>query len=830
MLELHTFGGLELRTAAGERVEALAGRTKYLALLAYLAVEARDGRVPREKVAALLWPDRTDDRARNSLRVALSHIRQATVPALVAGEGASSLGLARDHVRADVAVFRDALEAGEERRALELYGGEFLAGVNVEGARPFRRWADRTRGHLRQEAYGAALSAGTSAREAGDLAAAEDAFRRALDLAPLREEAAEKLIRTLADRGRPADALQLYEAFRERREAELEMAPSEELRQRVEGLKRAPSAASGAAAEKPAVENAPSDPVDSSAEAFEGGPDPTSDGRSGREPSRSRRFRRRTLVGALAAVGLLGAILAAAWHLVGAGDDAGPPGVGDRSVAVLPFGATGTEDPDPIAAGLHSDLLTRLSTVGDLEVISATSVERFRGADLPLPSIAESLGVTWVLEGHVQRAGDGIEVNAQLIDPRTDTHAWANTYRRELTAESLFDLQSDITRRIAAALETRVKAGEEDRLDRRATGSLPAHRFYVRGRSLLEQRHEPEMRRSLDYFEQALAEDSSYALAWAGRADVLSVLARHPDTDPDTLLPSAAEAVDRALALEPDLAEAHTVRGRLHMYRREGPAALQAFRRAVELKPSHAAAHAWLGKLLLSLGRPEAALASAERSVELDPMSVENQGTLCYALLATGRYEEALVVAREIDELARRPHPNLNHALSHLGRTDELKRRARERERPEPGSLVYWFYLAAAGDTAAASEVLAEIDESRTPLVAAIAQSFAGRQERAFELLEDAYPRTERPWDLPFTVWLRHLWPERLEPLREDPRYERFIREMNTYWGLNPDGSLPEGTRELRQGDGHSGLTVCRRSPRGRFRTPCERGEYEHGV
>lgn len=241
MLELQTFGGLELRRAGGDRIEALAGHTKRLALLAYLAVEACGERVPREQVAALLWSDRTDERARNSLRVALSRIRHATDPTVLGGAGEPSVWLVRDHVRPDVVGFREALDAGDHARALELYRGDFLAGVRVEGASRFRRWRDERRGEYRRRAYEAALSLGAEARQASDLASAEVAFRTALDLAPLREEAAEKLIRTLADRGRTADAVRLYEAFGRRRRDELDLTPSPELEELVERMKRAPT-------------------------------------------------------------------------------------------------------------------------------------------------------------------------------------------------------------------------------------------------------------------------------------------------------------------------------------------------------------------------------------------------------------------------------------------------------------------------------------------------------------------------------------------------------------------------------------------------------------
>lgn len=108
--------------------------------------------------------------------------------------------------------------------------------------------------------------------------------------------------------------------------------------------------------------------------------------------------------------------------------------------------------------------------------------------------------------------------------------------------------------------------------------------------------------------------------------------------------------------------------------------------------------------------------------------------------------------------------------------------------------MPYWFYLAAAGEPAAVHKVLAEIEETRTPVVATVAHTVLGHADRAFELIEEAYPRTERPWDSPFTVWLRYFWPETLRPLRDDPRWEQFIAEMHTHWGLDPDGSLPEET------------------------------------
>lgn len=787
MLELQTFGSPELRTGDGERVEALAGRTKCLAVLAYLAVEAPEGRVPREKVAPLLWPDRTDELSRASLRVALSQIRQATDPVIVAGKGASSLGLVREHVRADVIAFREALEAGEERRALELYEGDFLAGVHVEGARPFLRWADRKRGQLRQQAYEAALSLGGAAREAGDLAWAEKAFRQALDLAPLREEAAQKLIQTLTDRGRPADALQLYEAFRQRRETELEMAPSDQLQKMVEELRRAPP-----------------EPVDFTAAERAGGPTPTSDGPSGQEPSRWGRSRRRTLLVALAAMGLLGGFLAGAWHLLGESDRTAAAATGHRSVAVLPFEAIGTEDPGPIAAGLHSDLLTRLSTVGDLEVISATSVEGFRETDLPLPAIADSLGVTWIVEGKVQRAGEAIQVNAQLVDPRTDTHAWAETYRRELTAENLFDLQTDITRRIAESLESELSPGEQEQVRRRPTPDLQAYRLYVQGRRHLRRRTAADAREAARYLRQAVERDSSFALAWTALADLVAVANGYGWDLPADSLPDPHEAARRALQLDPNLAEAHAALGRLAMDPRNEPDAASAYRRlrrAVQLKPSYADSHYQLGRIHLAFGDLDRAVEHLTTAIDLDPELYPAWGTLAWAEFARGAPDAALShLEREIaarrglarDELAyAQGLRDRGIALYLQGRYAEVDRIARrgfsgdEAATPFSGLLLV-AVEAATGDTASARNVLARMQESDAPpVLRGVAHAAVGDVDGAFEAFSN-----DSLWPIGAVVMLRYWFPEILGPIRADPRYPELVRRIERRWQLEPDGSF----------------------------------------
>ena len=783
--ELRTLGGLDLSGPDGASVDPMLAHSKGMALLAILAVDAREEPVSRSDVAALLWPNRSEERAQNALRITLTRIRQDADPALVEGKREATLRMNPDVVEVDWWALEDARSAGDDARLLDTYRGHFLEGFRLSGVAPFERWADRHRESARDAAHDAALAVAGEARERGELARAVEAYRQATELRPLREEAVQGLILSLAEDGRTAEAIRRYRRFRERRREELGLEPPEELETLVERIRAGELSEGPPSAEPPelpAARETPADPAGSRGER---------DRRTPEEPVEGARSRKRPLAAVLTLVlaALAGWI---AWQaLNGDGAAAGNRG---QTVAVLPFTPIGTAGETGVFAdGLHSDLVTRLSGASALTVISSTSVQRFRDRDLPLPTIADTLGARWVLEGEVQQVGDRIAVNVQLIDPRTDTHAWAESFRRELTADNYFALQDDISGRVVEVLEARV--GGELAHRRRQTGDLDAYRHYVRGRSLLEQRDPPQMEKSLAYFDHALRADSSYALAWAGRANALSILARYPGFGSDTLLPRADTAVRRALELDPELAEAHAARGRLHMYRREGPRALRAFGRAIELRPSFAEAWAWLAKLQLSLGMAGEALASAERAAELDPLSTENLGTLSWAYLADGDPERALAVGRRVTELqqdAEGPSVYARIALAHVGRVEELRRATYASDLDaESAPLLAAELPAATGDSSAARDWLHRLDDDESPFLRAWMHAALGRPDTALAVLRRHYPRRDRPWDPPYTIYLRYFWTGTLGEVRALPAYDSLLREVNVTWGLNPDGSLP---------------------------------------
>ena len=483
-------------------------------------------------------------------------------------------------------------------------------------------------------------------------------------------------------------------------------------------------------------------------------------------------------------------------YLIAGEDEPGAPAP-DRSIAVLPFtNLSGTEDAEPYVNGIHDDLLARLSNISDLKVISRTSVMRYRDAQLPIPAIADSLGVAWVLEGGVQKLGDGIQVNAQLIDPRSDTHAWADTYRRDLTAENVFALQSEITKRIARSLEAELSTAEEGRVERPLTDDLDAYRLYVEARSQMDPRTEDGLRTSIHLFEQALAQDSSFALAWSGLADAHTLLASMGIGDRRSLTTEASRAARRALESDSTLAEAHASMGLIRYIEHDGPGALRWLENAVELRPSYLRAQHWLGLALLMLGRSHRSVEHLERAVELDPMSAPIRASLAIALSYVDRFEGALDQCQRWEALEPRSSAPIQYKgrlLLALGRTREsiaVSRHVLEDLQPTPlvaGWARAWLVVAhhETGDTARARQILSRLREMEgVPVAKAAAHAGLGEDDEAVSLLQaergvDAAMRTLR-YDPVFAT------------LRDDPWVRKLIRDFNVSWGLNPDGSLPD--------------------------------------
>lgn len=802
MPNLKLLGGVVLADEDGP-VEGPVARRHPLALLALLAV-APARSLSRAKLVGYLWPDAREAKARNRLNTHLHHLRRQLGEDVLTSSG-DELRLSRERLSCDVWAFEDALESETWERAVDLYEGPFLDGFRLKNTPTFGKWVDRERDRLARS-YRAALEAlAERAEERGEPAAAAGWWRKRVNEDPYDSRVIRRLMEALTTAGNPAAALRVARTHIQLVREELGTEPSPKVRELAERIE-AGEAEVGRAASPPAGEDAAG--PETATGAGEAGDEARAElgtpaGTEGpdRRPAATTGtpgdgFGRVWKV--LAAFVLIG-VVAAGWYLLDSGG-VPPPEATDRSVAVLPFDAIGTENPGPVAEGIHTDLLTRLSNVSGLRVIARTAVEPYRDTELSTGEVVDSLGVRWVLEGAVQKTGEQIQVNVQLIDPRSDTQAWADTYRRDLTAADLFDLQSDITTKIARSLEAELSPEETERVERQPTENLEAYRLYVQGRKLLAQRRVKSIREATGFFERALRRDSAYALAWAGLADARVLTAMYDgelsDERKKNLAREALVSARRARKLNPDLAEAWTALGATHVYEernrwKEGraPVALQELRRAVALKPSYAHAHQWLADLYLTLGRPERGLEHASLAVELDPEHAAARQVLMSALVANDQTDD---LWSHYQKLPRRAPMWRAFALYHTGRWDELEALAREHLEEGTGPHFILARIAALrGDTAAAREHLADIREAEDHVRAGLAHTALGETDEAFS----AWAKVEE-WRAFWPEALRYWFADIVGPLRDDPRYRELIRKVNMAWGLNPDGSIPDSVSQ----------------------------------
>jgi TolB-like protein/DNA-binding winged helix-turn-helix (wHTH) protein len=461
------------------------------------------------------------------------------------------------------------------------------------------------------------------------------------------------------------------------------------------------------------------------------------------------------------------------------------------SIAVLPFEAFGMADDDLLTDGLHHDLLTRLSHIDDLRVISRTSVKRYDDTILPITDIAEELGVAWIVEGAVQRFGDEIQLNAQLIEGASDSHVWAKTYRRDLSAENIFAIQSEIVEDIAASLEATLSPTEEERLQAAPTENLASYTLAVQGRAYLDARTEDGAEQALVFFRNAIQQDPDYAIAWVGLADALTMLHDYGYRSPGEVLPEAEAAIERALDLNPDLAEAHASLGALHSTLVRMPEALRSLKRATALRPGYAEAHNWLSWNYQLIGMASKALESAKIAVELNPFSQEAQANLVGSLIGEGRFPEALLQARFMDSLSLPFTGNFNKALALY-----FNGKYRETIKTLEPMQVAW---AGGGPKAVRALAHVKLGEQHQATIlheellslghyfsAGLVLAALGDVEAAFAVMAEI-----DYWDhwpaLAMNLYLETMMPD----LVNDPRFADLLSDLRRQHGLDDAGRLP---------------------------------------
>jgi TolB-like protein/Tfp pilus assembly protein PilF len=465
------------------------------------------------------------------------------------------------------------------------------------------------------------------------------------------------------------------------------------------------------------------------------------------------------------------------------------------SIAVLPFKNRSDRPEDQyFTDGMHDDILTRLAKIGALKVIARTSVEQFRETTLTTSAIGRQLAVRTVLEGGVQRAGDRVRINVQLIDAADDGHIWAETYDRTLTAVNVFAIQTEIAAAVAHALEAALTPAEKRRIEATPTRSLEAWEAYQLGQQRLARRTSESLAQAVTFFERAIVADRSFAQAHAALAETLRLQVGYSGAARAETLEHAESVVARALALKPDLAEAITVEARLAQDRDELEVAERGYLRALRLDPNYAPAHQHYSRLLASQSRRAEALSYAERAVALDPLSAIVNVNLADTLAGDGRYTEAIARYRkaiEIDPALPAAYRNLGFVEAYaLGRIDQAvplfeRSVASDPESPEWAVWLAALYLDLGDDGQARRWTTRSLELApehvSVQLIAAFMELLTGHREAALE-----HTRRTLEIDPAFAGALMLL---RNEDLRRGDAAAARARYAQAYPGLLGEGA-----------------------------------------
>ena len=454
-----------------------------------------------------------------------------------------------------------------------------------------------------------------------------------------------------------------------------------------------------------------------------------------------------------------------------------------KSIAVFPFEILGS-DPENVyfAQGVQDELVTRLAKIAELKVISRGSTDGFKSAPANLAEIARKLGVANVVEGNVRKAGDGVRVNVQLVDAATNAHIWAEIYDRKVT--DIFAIETDIAKTIAHKLGARLTDSESSGISGQPTENSVAHRLYLKGRYFWNKTTNPDIRKSIDYFNQAIAADANYARAYAGLADAYLLLPFMVGDSPQECYPKAIQAAKKAVTIDGNLAEARIAYAQaLQFYDFDYAAASKEFGRGLQLDPNYANGrwrHSWL---LAALGRFDNAFAEMNRAIELDPLSLIINTDLGYFYTVNGQYDRAIEQLQrtlEMDPNFYYAHGNMGEALACKGAFDAAITEYRKAQelKADPFILVLLAHAyAGAGNKAEAKKLLSELYETAKQKYVdaygfAIAHLAIGEKDEALRWLEKSYDDHAGA-----DIALIRFDPL-LAPLRGDPRFEKLADKV----------------------------------------------------
>ncbi|HEY2711627.1 MAG TPA: hypothetical protein VGI60_03865 [Chthoniobacterales bacterium] len=477
---------------------------------------------------------------------------------------------------------------------------------------------------------------------------------------------------------------------------------------------------------------------------------------------------------------VLGALLSVGLFMLGRygfPEESSSPGASSaKSIAVLPLlNESGNPKDEYFSDGLSEELIAALSQIGELKVIGRSSSFRFKERKEDSRTIGEKLGVATLLEGTVRKQGNKVRIVAELINASDGIAIWTQTFDREL--KDIFAVQEEIATKVASSLKMTLLGSDERPAARPATENTDAHNAYLLGHFYLQRRNVEDYRKAVSHYDEAIRLDPGYALAYTERSEAWTLIGDLTGQG-KTAWPKARRDAEQAVAIAPDLAEAHSALGWVRFFTEwkfaEG---LKELRRAKELSPSNPTANDLLMRVLVYVGSLTEAEKLAREAIELDPLAFTPPFNLARILWFEGKLDEADAAARKAAELQPGAASNHRYQVFIAIRRGDMEAALREAQL-EPDETYRRFELALAHfarkEHAAADGALAElITRSRDIAAYQIAEVYAvrGEKDKAFEWLQISF-------DTHDSGMLGLLGDPLLSGLRNDPRYKDLVAKL----------------------------------------------------
>jgi len=446
-------------------------------------------------------------------------------------------------------------------------------------------------------------------------------------------------------------------------------------------------------------------------------------------------------------------------------------------VAVLPFTNISHDQQDEyFADGVTEELITAISQVHELKVIARTSTARYKGTPKSVAEIGRELGVGSVLEGSTRMAGNKVRVTAQLIDTSTEEHIWANNYDRQL--DDIFSIQSEIAKSVSEALRVQLLSGEVRRLVKRPTTSSSAFVSYLKGRAALHNRREQDLLDAKGFFEDAVASDASFAVAYVGLADTYFLLGEYYSMPFAEAMSKSKDALSKALSIDGNLPEAHVALANWLQHQYRFAEAVKEYEEALSLNPNYAQGHHWFAICLWDMNNKARAYEEILKAEELDPLSAVITFNIAVAAAQNdewGRNRDAIAKLRQLDpngEYADLATSFVAETKSDLPTAAACLESVIAKDPKDQASLARLGKVyALLGEASKAREILTRLeqtsDETNKPWNLAFIKGALGERDEMFRLLETAFGN--------HTLIYRALYFETQLNIKEDERYHALL-------------------------------------------------------